>query len=265
VGVRGASEPGALLNETLELLYARRSTRVYDPSPLTTDEKQAIAHAALRAPTGGNMVLYTIIEIEDQALKDRLAVLCDDQPFIAAAPWVLVFVADYQKWTDLFVAGGAYEMEGVEHRRGVSPGDLLLACSDALIAAQNAVIAAESLGIGSCYIGDILENGEEVARLLELPPHTLPIAMVCFGRPRAPQEPIEHYGKRLVHTDRYRRMAPADLTEAARDLAALHAPHGLPEGAVDYPQVVYRRKFASAFMREMNRSVTWWLERWERG
>ena len=37
-------------------------------------------------------------------------------------------------------------------------GDLLLATTDATIAAQNAVVATESLGIGSCYIGDILEQ-----------------------------------------------------------------------------------------------------------
>jgi FMN reductase (NADPH)/FMN reductase [NAD(P)H] len=259
-----ASRQGPLSNETLELIARRRSTRVYDPTPLSADEKQAIAHAALRAPTGGNMVLYTIVEIEEQGLKDRLAVLCDDQPFIAKAPWVLLFAADWQKWTDLFAAGGAYGLGGVEHRAGLGLGDLLLACSDALIAAQNAVIAAESLGIGSCYIGDILENGEEVAELLALPPHTLPIAMVCFGRPRAPQEPIEHYGRHLLHTDRYRRLTSEELAEVADDLASLHAPHGLPPGAADYPQVVYRRKFASAFMREMNRSVAWWLERWQR-
>jgi FMN reductase (NADPH)/FMN reductase [NAD(P)H] len=265
VSAPDASRPGPLLNETLRLLHARRSTRVYDQAPLSAEEKQAIAHAALRAPTGGNMVLYTMIEIEDQELKDRLAVTCDDQPFIARAPWAVVFVADLQKWTDLFAAGGAYEIAGIEHRAGAGLGDLLLACSDALIAAQNAVVAAESLGIGSCYIGDILENGEEVARLLELPPHTLPIAMVCFGRPLAAQEPIEHYGKHLVHTDRYRRLEPKELAEVADELAAVHAPHGLPTGAANYPQFVYRRKFATTFMREMNRSVTWWLERWEQG
>ena len=61
----------------------------------------------------------------------------------------------------------------------------MLACSDALIAAQNAVIAAESLGIGSCYIGDILEQAEDHAELLDLPPHTMPVAMLCFGRAKA--------------------------------------------------------------------------------
>ena len=45
----------------------------------------------------------------------------------------------------------------------------MLAITDTAIAAQNAVVAAESLGIGSCYIGDIMENCEEQRRLLQLP------------------------------------------------------------------------------------------------
>lgn len=138
------------MNPTIELMNARSSTRAYDAAPLSDEEKQAILHTTMRAPTAGNLMLYSIIEIEDQALKERLAVTCDHQPFIARAPWVLVFVADYQKWIDLFAISGVDELDGVAHRGAPGPGDLLLACSDALIAAQNAVIAAESLGIGSC-------------------------------------------------------------------------------------------------------------------
>ena len=209
------------MNPTIELLERRHSTRAYAPVPLTDEEKAAIIRAAVRAPTAGNMLLYSIIEIEDPALKERLSHTCDEQPFIARAPWVLVFVADWQKWTDLFEVGGAYEMDGLEHRCGVGPGDLLLACSDAIIAAQNAVIAAESLGIGSCYIGDVLENGEIHAELLALPPHTLPIAMLCFGRPAKPQEPIAHYDRHLVHRNRYRRLSAAELAETDLKLATM--------------------------------------------
>ena len=38
----------------------------------------------------------------DQALKDKLAITCDHQPFIAAAPMVLVFLADYRRWVRKF-------------------------------------------------------------------------------------------------------------------------------------------------------------------
>lgn len=259
------TQPGPLTNPTLEVIARRSSTRTYDPTPLTDDERQAILHAALRAPTGGNMVLYSIIEVEDQAIKERLAVLCDDQPFIASAPWVLVFVADWQKWTDLFSTSAVAEVDAEAHRTDVGPGDLMLASADALIAAQTTVIAAESLGIGSCYIGDVIENGEEVAGLLDLPPHTFPAAMLCLGRPRKRREPIGRYGRRLVHRDRYQRMTPAQIAEATQELGELHTPSGLPPDVSDYAQAVYRRKFASAFMAEMNRSTAWWMERWNRG
>lgn len=53
----------------------------------------------------------------------------------------------------------------------------------AIIAAQNAVVAAESLGLGSCYIGDILENVEIHQELLGLDPFTVPISMLVFGYP----------------------------------------------------------------------------------
>ena len=87
---------------------------------------------------------------------------CDNQPFIARAPLVLLFLADYQRWFDYYMLSG---VEDLCRRRGEplrkpQEGDLFLACNDALIAAQTAVVAAESLGIGSCYIGDIMENYE---------------------------------------------------------------------------------------------------------
>ena len=250
------------MNRTLELIEARFSTRAYDPAPVTGEERAAVLHAAMRAPTAGNQMLYAILEIDDQALKDRLAVLCDDQPFIARAPWVLVFLADWQKWMDLFGVAGVDSLPDVP--QGVTPGlgDFLMACSDALIAAQTAVLAAESLGIGSCYIGDVLENGETVAELLRLPRYAVPVAMLCFGRPKAQGRPTPHYEKHMVHHDAYRRLDETELREVSDDLDGLHAPRGYREGIANTAQDVYARKFTAEFSVEMNRSAAWWLRRW---
>lgn len=54
----------------------------------------------------------------------------------------------------------------------------MLAVTDTAIAAQNAVVAAESFGIGSCYIGDIMENCEEQRKLLQLPEYVFPAVMM---------------------------------------------------------------------------------------
>ena len=253
------------MNETIRLLEARCSTRAYDPAPPTDDEKRMILHAAMRAPTAGNLMLYSILEIEDQALKDRLAATCDDQPFIARAPWVLLFVADFQKWMDLFAAGACDELPGVP--RGVTPGlgDLLMACNDAVIAAQNAVVAAESLGIGSCYIGDIMERGETHAELLRLPRYTFPAAMLCLGRPRVAPRLSGRYENHVVHKNVYHRLTAAELAAASRELDELHGVRESRPGISGCVQDVYTRKFTAGYAAEMNRSVAWWLARWDRG
>lgn len=254
-------------NPTLTLLDQRRSVRAYAPEPLTPAEQDAILHAAMRAPTGGNMMLYTILHIQDQSLKDRLAQTCDDQPFIAKAPFVLVFLADYQRWWDYYNQCGAPERAaelGISPRR-LQMGDLLLAFSDALIAAQNAVIAAESMGIGSCYIGDILERFETHRDLFDLPRYAVPAAMVCFGRPLHPEE--QRITPRfdpefIVHTDRYRRQDEGDLR---RMFHALEEKFGAPrEDAKNYGQAQYLRKFAADFSVEMSRSVEEMIASWGR-
>ena len=238
------------MNEIIRSLHARKSVRAYLDRPISAEDKQAILSAACAAPTAGNMQMYTILDITDQAIKDRLAVSCDNQPFIAAAPMVLVFCADYQKWYDAFREAGAQP-------RIPGAGDLLLAVVDTAIAAQNAVTAAESLGIGSCYIGDILEQRETHRELLQLPEYTVPCAMLVLGYPTDRQKERkkpERCGiKHIVHENAYRRMEGPEL----REMFALRAGDA---GYDDYMAKFCTRKYNSDFSREMTRSAEGYLK-----
>ena len=131
------------MNEIVKALHARKSVRVYTGEKISKEEKAHILEAALQAPSAGCQLLYTILDITDESKKERLALLCDNQLFMAKAELMLVFCADCRKWLTF------YEEAGLEPRVP-GAGDLLLAVEDALIAAQNAVTAAESMGIGSC-------------------------------------------------------------------------------------------------------------------
>ena len=126
-----------MITNTIQELFDRKSVRVFTDREILPEEKALILKAAAAAPTAGNQQLYTIIDITDQELKNKLAETCDHQPFIAKAKMVLIFCADYQKWYDAFQAVDC-------EPRKPGPGDLMLACSDANIAAQNAVTAAWS-------------------------------------------------------------------------------------------------------------------------
>ena len=166
------------MNEVLSQLHARKSVRAFLDRPISPEARRAILEAACAAPTAGNQQLYTILDITDQAVKDTLADTCDHQPFIAQAPLVLLFCADCQKWYDAFAAGGCSP-------RRPGPGDLWLALSDANIAAQNAVTAAWSLGIGSCYIGDILEQVETHGPCSACRSTWCPPSCWCLATPRS--------------------------------------------------------------------------------
>lgn len=242
------------MNETLYQLARRKSVRVYEDKPVCEEHKRLILEAAFQAPTAGNQQLYTIIDVTSQELKDALAVTCDNQPFIAKAPLVLVFCADCKKWYDAYLDGGCAPREP-----GV--GDLMLAVTDAAIAAQNAVTAAESLGIGSCYIGDVMENCEEQRRLLSLPRYVFPAVMLVFGWPTRQQQerpkPARAPMEQMIHENGYRVMDGAELRQLLR--------HNAGEQPYEaWLNAFWKRKYESDFSREMTRSVEEYLKQFRK-
>ncbi|MFP4344848.1 MAG: nitroreductase family protein [Anaerolineales bacterium] len=257
------------VNPTLNLLLNRKSVRAYAKREIETDVKAAILQATLRAPTAGNLMLYSIIEVAEQSAKETLARSCDNQPFIAKAPWVLLFLADYQRWYDYFLASGVEALcreVGVPMRRPAE-GDLFLACCDALIAAQTAVIAAESLGVGSCYIGDIMEHYEIHRELFRLPRYVFPIALLCCGYPTEQQREralTSRFDREyIVSRDRYRRLEAADLRAMFREREEqLFKKREQIGEAQNLGQWLYLRKFGADFSAEMTRSVREILRRW---
>ena len=52
-------------NTVMDVINDRTSLRIYDDRPVTEEELQTILHAAMRAPTAGNQMLYSIIVIRE--------------------------------------------------------------------------------------------------------------------------------------------------------------------------------------------------------
>lgn len=241
------------MNDILAALHARKSVRAYLDKSVSEEDKKAIILAACAAPTAGNQQLYTILDITDQDLKDKLAVSCDNQPFIAKAPMVLIFCADCKKWYDAYIEAG-------QTPRTPGVGDMVLSVVDASIAAQNAVTAAESLGIGSCYIGDILEQYETHQEILHLPEYVVPCAMLVFGYPTDQQKnsrkPDRCDLKHIVHENTYRSMDGKELREMFANRAASN-------GFDAYMKAFCARKYDSDFSREMTRSTAKYIQQFE--
>ncbi len=245
----------------LSSLKNRKSVRAFEEREITEEIKVDILEAAFQAPTAGNQMLYTILDITDQTLKTKLSETCDNQTFIAKAPLVLVFLADCRRWLD------AYRYAGCEVR-SPGAGDLLLACQDAVIAAQNSVVAAEAYGIGSCYIGDILEQGELVQEILRLDQWVVPITMVVYGYPTDQQKnrhkPYRFDKEYILQQNTYKPLDESDMRDMFERRSKASSDH-LAAGLSDYPNPSFdfddyvtkfaTRKYMSEFSREMSRSA----------
>lgn len=237
-------------NGTIRELFERKSVRVFEERDISAEEKKQILYAAAEAPTAGCQQLYTILDITDPEKKKALSESCDHQPFIEKAPLVLVFCSDCRRWHS------AYEEAGLSPRKpGV--GDLLLSLSDTAIAAQNAVTAAWSLGIGSCYIGDILENAERQREILGLPDYVVPTVMVVFGFPTEQQKerkkPARFALENVVFENAYPKAEETNLRAAFASRCG-------EQSFEDWIEKFCRRKYESDFSREMNRSAEKYLE-----
>ena len=240
----------------IKQLLERKSMRVFEKQEMPQEDVQAILAAAVQAPTAGNMTLWTAIRVTDEEKKRQLAVSCDNQPFIATAPLVLVFCADYKRWFDVFKT-----VDLQEELRMPGEGDFLLAMEDTVIAAHAAVTAADALGYGSCYIGDILEHCDTQREILGLPQYVKPVCMAVFGKPTQQQwerrKPARFEIDEVVHENTYRDVGGEGMRKMLENRQELTG-----EAFDQWLLAFTKRKWNSEFSREMSRSCTEMVKDW---
>lgn len=184
-------------NSVLETLMTHRSVRAYLTDPLPPGTTELLVAAAQSAATSSNMQTWSVVAVQDQARRDRLAVLAGDQGHISRAPLFLLFLADLSR-ADRIGAAHGLTMAGTPYTES-----FMVALIDASLAAQNATVAAESIGLGTVYIGSMRNYPETVAAEVGLPPNCMVAFGLCVGRPdpahpssvkpRLPQSMILHH------------------------------------------------------------------------
>lgn len=254
------------MNETISTILKRGSLRRYSERDISAEDLDLILKSAMRAPTGGNMMSYSVIVIKNKETKEKLSVSCDNQPFIKTASVLLVFLADFSKWYKYYEINNTKDFvaEKGENFWGPTEANLMIATQDAVIAAENAVIAAESLGIGSCYIGDIMEQYEYHKELLNLPEYVYPVTMLTLGYyPEGYNIPLRDRfnTEYVVFQEKYNELTEEDIKEMFKDRDKLFVSEN-KYNARNYAQYHYNMKVKSEFSNEMTRSVKLALEEW---
>lgn len=188
---------GIYPNQTLRLLIERASCRIFADKKIPRHVLHLILEAGIHAPTGGNLQPYSIIKIEADEPKHKLAEMCE-QKFISDAPVNLLFCIDWrrlERWAQVEVAPFS-ATSSFRH--------FWISFQDTIIVAQTICTAADSLGLGSVYIGTVLEFLRELRDMFQLPKGVLPVVLLCLGYPKTKLRSRKKLGiNAIVHKEKY--------------------------------------------------------------
>ncbi len=159
----------------LAAISRRRSIRDYTAAEVTEEALREIVRAGTWAPSGINNQPWRFVLIRDEQTRKQLAELTKYRRIVLSAPALIAVFLDrdamYDQVKDHQAAG---------------------ACL------QNMLLAAEALGLGAVWLGQILQNKEQVRQLLEVEQKHDLMAVVALGHPapgeqRAQRKPLEEF------------------------------------------------------------------------
>ncbi|MDR0250170.1 MAG: NADPH-dependent oxidoreductase [Burkholderiales bacterium] len=231
-------------NKTLETLLTHRSVRSFLKTPLPPGTLECLMATAQSAPSSSNLQMWSVVAVEDNTRKARLANCAGQQRHIEQAPLLLIFLADMAMLHETATVQKT-PIEGIDYL-----DTFLMATIDAALAAQNTVTAAESMGLGTVYAGALRNQPEDVIHELNLPPYVFPVFGLSVGypdpersarvKPRLPQRAVLHReqysndGAQQAIADYdaimaafYRSYRETGTTWSSQSLTRLHGPESL--------------------------------------
>jgi nitroreductase len=148
--------------EKLNYILDRRSIRRFTDQKIDSEQIKSILTAAMYAPSAVNMQPWHFVVIDESSIMEKIMEIHPHARMLQSASHAVVICGDEQ----------------LQHDDGYWVVD----CG---AATQNLLLAAQTLGLGACWVG--LHPREErkaaFTRLLHLPSHVLPFALVALGYP----------------------------------------------------------------------------------
>jgi nitroreductase len=183
--------------DTVRGLLDHRVIRRFSDRPVEPGLIRLLCAAALSSPTKSDLQQGDILIVEDTALRSRMAALLPDQPWIAGAPALLLFLGNNRRQRQI-----------ADWRGKPFPNDHLdaffNAAVDGAIVMATFIVAAEAVGLGCCPISTIRNHAQTVSEWCGLPDYVFPVAALGLGWPADPG----HMSARLplatrVHSNRF--------------------------------------------------------------
>jgi len=153
--------------DMLELITTRRSVRHFLPDPPSEEQVDAILTAGAWAPSGLNNQPWSFAVARNPETKQALAALTKYSRIVSEAPALIAVFLDNEKTYDRTKD-----------------------CQAVGACIQNMLMLIHASGLGAVWLGEILRNKDEAARILDAPEGLELMGVVAFGTPagRHPHE-----------------------------------------------------------------------------
>lgn len=196
--------------KNVDFFEQRRSVRRFSDREVSESMLDGILAAAMKAPTCGNMQLYSVVVTRDPEMLARIAPAHFSQPASTGCKVLLTVCADFNRFTRWCQISGADA--GFDNFLSFTS-----AWADAMIYAQQVVTLAEMQGLGTCYLGTVTYNAPAISQILELPDMVVPVAAIALGWPSEAGDETERLDLRaVVHREKYRRDSDEEISALFR-------------------------------------------------
>lgn len=185
----------------MQQLAKRGTVRDFKSDPVPQSWADAIVAHGMRAPTSSNRQEYSIIQVSDSLIRQRLSELSANQKYIVECPVFFAVCADQNRMEH------ALSLHDTDYPAfGLEAG--LVSTIDAGFVGLTMSYVADSMGLSSVMIGAMRSNPTEVAELLGLPPRCYAVFGLCVGwAATPPRAKPRHDPAAVLHHDTYNRKA----------------------------------------------------------
>jgi len=179
--------------DLLKTIISRSSVRKFSDKPIPRELLTMLLTAAQSAPSKSNLQQYSILIMQDEAIKLKVSSLIVNTKWALSAPVFLLFLADIRRNINIT------NNKGYDHKNN-NVDTFMNAVIDSALSMQSLICAAEASGLGVCPVSMIRNIIDEIKNICQLPKGVFPIAGLALGWPdekapisiRMPQDIIIH-------------------------------------------------------------------------
>lgn len=168
--------------DAMDAMLSRRSIRTYTSQPVSDDVVKELLEAGMAAPSAGNEQPWHFVVLTDREILDEIPTFHPHSHMLREAPLAILVCSDMQlpKYEDYWV-------------------------QDCSAATENILIAVQAKGLGAVWLGiyPIEERTVGMRKLLGIPEHVIPFALLSIGYPAEHKPRANRYTPSKIHHNQW--------------------------------------------------------------